>query len=181
MTISSNIVLIGLPSCGKTTLGKIVADKLSMKFIDLDQLVFERNPVRETDFSVLDAIRRFPVVQSEVILELQNETSPFIVATGADAVASPTDAENLRKLGFVVYIKQDRKLLLEKAKERFPFVMRTAGKNNTKDASQFIFRQYESTAYQYEETADAFFVNDGTIEEGAESLINLIIRNQIKG
>ncbi|MDR0704822.1 MAG: AAA family ATPase [Planctomycetaceae bacterium] len=177
--MSNNIVLVGLPCCGKTTLGKIVAEKLSMNFIDIDQLVIENNPIRETDLSILNAIRRVPMVEHEIVRNLKNETQPALVATGADTLNEWENTENLRKFGLVIYIKRDRNLLLEKAKERFPFVS-TSDDGEKEDASGLIFSQYEKTVYLYENAADVSFVNEGTIEESAEKLINLIAQHSNK-
>ncbi|MDR2705863.1 MAG: AAA family ATPase [Planctomycetaceae bacterium] len=177
--MSNNIVLVGLPCCGKTTLGKMVAEKLSMNFIDIDQLALEKNPIRESDRTILDAIRRIPMVEREIVRNLQNETQPALVATGADTLNEWENVENLRKFGLVIYIKRDRNLLLEKAKDRFPFVS-ISDNGEKEDASELIFSQYERTTYLYKNAADVSFVNEGTIEESAEKLINVIAQHSNK-
>jgi shikimate kinase len=177
--MSNNIVLVGLPCCGKTTLGKMVAEKLSMNFIDIDQLVIEKNSRRETDLSILNVIRRVPFVESEIVRNLKNEPQPAVVATGADTLNEWENREHLREFGLVIYIKRDRNLLLEKAKDRFPFVS-TSDDGEKEDASGLIFSQYEKTAYMYKNFADVSFVNEGTIEESVEKLINVIAQNSNK-
>jgi shikimate kinase len=174
--MSGNIVLVGLPCCGKTTLGKMVAEKLSMNFIDIDQLVLEKNPIRESDLSILNVIRRVPMVEREIVRNLKNEPQPAVVATGADTLNEWENVEHLREFGFVIYIKRDRNLLLEKAKERFPFVS-TSDDGEKEDASGLIFSQYERTAYLYKKAADESFVNEGTLEESVERLINVIAQH----
>jgi shikimate kinase len=170
----NNIVLVGLPCCGKTTLGKVVAERLAMNFLDLDQIVLEKNQIRKSDLSILHVMRRAPMIESELIRNLKNEVQPALVATGADTVTDPENVKLLREFGFVIYVKQDRNLLLEKAKVRFPFVMTCDDDDEKEDASGWIFHQYEVTTYLYENAADLSFVNDGTVEEGAERLINII-------
>jgi shikimate kinase len=177
--MSNNIVLVGLPCCGKTTLGKVVAEKLSMNFIDIDQLVIERNSIRKTDHSILNAIRRVPMVECEVVQNLKNEPQPALVATGADTLNEWSNTENLRQFGLVIHIKRDRNLLLEKAKDRFPYVS-TSDDGEKEDASEMIFSLYERTNYLYEDAADVSFVNEGTIEESATRLINLIAQHSGK-
>ncbi|MDR0610333.1 MAG: AAA family ATPase, partial [Planctomycetaceae bacterium] len=174
-----NVVLVGLPCSGKTTLGKVVAEKLSMNFIDIDQLVIETNPMRESDRSILDVIRRVPTVERELVRNLENEPQPALVATGADTLNEWENTENLRKFGLVIHIKRDRNLMLEKAKDRFPFVS-TSDDGEKEDASELIFSQYERTVYLYKNAADVSFVNEGTIEESAERLINLIAQHSGK-
>jgi shikimate kinase len=177
--MSDNIVLVGLPCCGKTTLGKMVAEKLSMNFIDIDQVVLERNSIRKTDFSILDAIRRVPMVEREIVQNLKNEPQPAIVAAGADTLNEWENVKKLREFGFVIYINRDRNFLLEKAKDRFPFVS-TSDDGEKEDVSGLIFSLYERTVYLYENAADKSFVNEGTIEESVERLTNFIAQHNNK-
>lgn len=176
-TSAKNIILVGLPCCGKTTLGRLTAEKLLMHFIDLDEEVIKRNPPQKDD-SILSMTRRVPYIESGIIGELKNETRPTIVSTGADTVTDHTKTERLRNFGHIIYIKRDRELLLEQVKERFPWVSvstNSKGESETEDASGFIFRQYEeATVYFYEDAADTVFVNNGTIEEGVSGLAALI-------
>jgi hypothetical protein len=85
----------------------------------------------------------------------------------------------MRKFGFVIHINRDRNLLLEKAQKRFPFVSRSDD-GEEESASEFIFKQYEKTTFLYEKVADESFVNEGTIEESVERLINFIAQHSNK-
>ncbi|MDR1480966.1 MAG: hypothetical protein LBJ00_18740 [Planctomycetaceae bacterium] len=170
-----NLVLVGLPCCGKTTLGKIVAERCSMKFIDVDEIACERSVVREPNSTAWISMSRMPYHQDEIVQSLKNETEPTVVSTGADDVVDWRNAQALRDFGTVVYIKQDRKLLLEKAKIRFPFVEYPDGKEGEpRDVSEFIFSRFEANAYLYDAIANTYIENNGTIEEGVEKLLKIV-------
>lgn len=53
-----NIVLIGMPGCGKTTLGKLLAAKLKMEFYDADDVLEQREPYSIKEF--LPRAKKFP-------------------------------------------------------------------------------------------------------------------------
>jgi shikimate kinase len=147
-----------------------------MKFIDIDEIAYERSIVREPDFTAWVAMSRIPYYKDEIVQSLKNETEPTVVSTGADDVIDWRNAQALREFGTVVYIKQDRKLLLEKAKSRFPFVRYSDEKEGRepRDMSEFIFSQFESNVSLYNTIAHASIENNGTIEEGVEKLLKIV-------
>lgn len=98
-----NIVLIGMPSCGKTTVGKMLAEQLGRELIDTDELVAAR-----IGGSIADYIRRegedsFRNIESEVIREISN-SSGCIISTGGGAVLRRENVKYLRQNGVVVFL-----------------------------------------------------------------------------
>ena len=97
-----NIILIGMPSCGKSTLGKILAQELKYDFIDTDDVIIQRNgcPLH----AILDArgVDGFVQVEEEAICSVQ--TNHTVIATGGSAVYSPIAMEHLKSIGKIVYL-----------------------------------------------------------------------------
>jgi len=96
-----NIVLIGMPMSGKTSIGKSIANKLDMEFIDTDHLIeeidsieelFKRNEFRQTESSVIDAIKF---------------SQGSVISTGGGAILNEENVVNLRLNGCIVYLKRD--------------------------------------------------------------------------
>ncbi|PYP57203.1 MAG: shikimate kinase [Gemmatimonadetes bacterium] len=99
-----HIVLIGLPGAGKSTVGRMVADKLHAGFVDIDTILIrkEGKPI-----SMIFAEKGEPVFREmerkEVEAALANE--PAVIAPGGGWAAQPGALENAKSRGYLVYLK----------------------------------------------------------------------------
>lgn len=99
---TNNIVLIGMPGCGKTTTGELLANLLDYKFIDTDQLIVDKtgkNPRQVVDEYGRDF---FLAIQDEVVLSIKQ--SNCIIATGGGIVHSDMAMNYLKSIGFVLFL-----------------------------------------------------------------------------
>jgi shikimate kinase len=97
------ISLIGLPGSGKSTVGRQLARRLGLSFVDSDQVIEQRIacPIRE--FFEREGEERFRDVEEEVLEELSHR--PGVLSTGGGAVLRKPNRERLRTRGQVVYLK----------------------------------------------------------------------------
>ena len=98
----SNIILIGMPGAGKSTVGVILAKRLGYGFVDTDLLIQTRvgkNLQAIINEDGLDAFRR---IEEEVLLAL--EVQHTVIATGGSAVYSPAAMKSLKQSGTTVFI-----------------------------------------------------------------------------
>lgn len=101
-----NIVLIGMPSSGKTTIGEILASKLQMKFIDTDQEIERITGKKIPDIIENDGETEFRNIESRVIEQvatLQN----CVIATGGGAILREHNTTLLKGNGTVYFIDRD--------------------------------------------------------------------------
>lgn len=115
----SNVVLIGMPGAGKSTLGIVLAKILNMNFIDADLVI--QNQCDKTLQKIIDAMgpEGFIQVENEVLREISAENS--VIATGGSAVYSDEAMRHLSSLGPVVYLKisyEELKMRLRDLQER---------------------------------------------------------------
>lgn len=98
-----NVVLIGMPGAGKSTLGVVLAKILGYEFIDADILI--QSKLDKTLQKIIDACGPdgFIEVENEVLCTLETERA--IIATGGSAVYSDEAMKHLRSIGTVVYLK----------------------------------------------------------------------------
>lgn len=98
-----NIILIGMPACGKSTVGVVLAKTMGKSFLDTDLLIQER----EGDI-LQNLVDRFGyehfVKIEEKAIETVN-TSNTVIATGGSVVYSPIAMEHMKDLGRVIYLK----------------------------------------------------------------------------
>ncbi|MGM9858305.1 MAG: shikimate kinase [Bacilli bacterium] len=100
-----NIVLIGMPSCGKSALGKLVAQKLNRQFIDIDSLIEQRINMTITTFFEKYGEDIFRNIESEVIKEVSQNVS-LVIATGGGAVLRKENVSYLKQNGRIFYIER---------------------------------------------------------------------------
>ncbi len=102
MTKEKNIILIGMPGVGKSTVGVVLAKHLGMRFVDSDLLIQEREGrlLREIiDAQGLDGFQR---VEDAVNASIEVKRS--VIATGGSAVYGARAMAHLCKIGLVVYL-----------------------------------------------------------------------------
>ena len=98
-----NIILIGMPGCGKSTLGVLLAKTLGYEFIDTD-LIIQKNTGRLLHKIVEeDGKESFLDIERDAILTL-TQSENTIIATGGSAVLREEAMEHLKKNGIVVYL-----------------------------------------------------------------------------
>jgi len=98
----TNIVLIGMPSSGKSTIGKPLAEELNMQFIDTDDLIFESENRALKDIVNEDGLERFLQIQENIILKI--DVKRLVISTGGSVVYNDKAMEHLRKDGFIVFL-----------------------------------------------------------------------------
>ncbi len=108
-----NITLIGMPSSGKSTLGRLVAKMLDRPFLDTDDVLAKRTGTKSTA-ELADALDFDGFVREEELAVRSVETKKTIIATGGSVIYSPRGMRHLQKLGPIIYIEQ----ALERIEER---------------------------------------------------------------
>ena len=98
-----SIVLIGMPSCGKSTLGVLLAKKLGYRFIDSDLLIQEREGRLLHEIISENGKEGFIQIENEVNSSITDEKA--VIATGGSVIYGDEAMKNLKSLGKVVYLK----------------------------------------------------------------------------
>ena len=98
-----NIILTGMPACGKSTLGVVLAKTLGMSFVDTDLLIQEHTGRLLQDIIDHDGMEEFLRIEEYILTHVQVENS--VIATGGSAVYSDRGMKYLRTIGEIVYIR----------------------------------------------------------------------------
>ena len=111
-----NIVLIGYRCCGKTSTGKVLAERLDKKFVDTDELIIDKAGCSIERIVSNHGWQSFRNIEAEIVKEV-SALDNLVIATGGGAVIQEDNISNLKRNGFVVWLYADidiiRKRLIE--------------------------------------------------------------------
>lgn len=105
MQITKNIVLCGMPSCGKSTVGILLSEMLSIPVLDTDAIIVEREGMEIRDIFEKFGEPYFRAKESEVIADV-SKRSDCIISVGGGAVMNPANVAELKKNGVVYFLKR---------------------------------------------------------------------------
>ena len=98
-----NVVLIGMPGCGKSTVGVVLAKILGYRFLDSDLVIQETENRLLHDIIEQEGIEGFEKIENRINASIDVKRS--VIATGGSVIYGKEAMEHLKKIGVVVYIK----------------------------------------------------------------------------
>ncbi|MBE5920961.1 MAG: shikimate kinase [Pseudobutyrivibrio ruminis] len=107
--MKENIVLIGMPGVGKSTLGVVLAKELGFQFVDADLLIQERENRLLKEIIAEDGVEGFLKIENDVNASIRAEKT--VIATGGSVIYGSDAMEHLKEIGTVVYLKLDYETL----------------------------------------------------------------------
>ena len=152
-----NIILIGMPGCGKSTIGKAVADKLKKTYIDTDIEIVKATGKSIPQIFAESGEDGFRKIETQILAEF-GAKSGLLIATGGGCVTRPENYPHLHRNGTMVWIKRDIQSL--------PAEGRPLSKNGDLDSMYAIRKPL------YESFADIVIENNKTVEAAANDIIS---------
>lgn len=143
--MKDNIVLIGMPGVGKSTVGVILAKVLGYEFVDTDLVIQKECGCLLKDIIADRGPEGFIRVENEINSKLECEHS--IIATGGSVVYGPEAMEHLKSMGRVIYLK----LSLPEIEKRLDNIQ---NRGVVLKAGQTFSMLYEERTKLYEKYAD---------------------------
>lgn len=153
-----NIVLTGMPSSGKTTLGKKVAALLGREFVDTDDEIVRRTGRDIPSIFREDGEKAFRDLEEEVIRDVSRE-SGRIISTGGGAILRENNVYRLKQNGRIVFIDRPVEKLIPTSDRPL------AG------SAEAVRKRYGERIEIYRSTCDKSFVPVDSIEENAQTII----------
>ena len=98
----NNIILIGMPAVGKSTIGVILAKELGYMFLDADLIIQQRERCLLKEILAQKGVDGFLQIENEVNASIEVERT--VIATGGSAVYGREATEHYKKIGTIVYL-----------------------------------------------------------------------------
>ena len=158
-----NIVLTGMPGSGKSTVGKLLAQKLNRPFVDTDALITEKTGNAPAQIITQQGESAFRDIESQVILELSAQNA-LVIATGGGAVLRPENIDALRANGKLFLLDRSVEQLLPTDDRPL---------SSTKEA---ILQRYHERYSIYVSTADAVISNETSPEAALQQIERIFLK-----
>lgn len=161
-----NIILVGMPACGKSITGVVLAKTVRKNFVDTDLLIqeHENRPLQEIINE--SGLEYFKEVEEHVLLQLDADNT--VVSTGGSAVYYKNAMEHLKKHGIIVYLKVSLKTVEKRLNN-----IKTRGVAMSK--ADTIEQLYERRIPLYEKYANVVIeADDLEVEQTVEKIIKAI-------
>lgn len=163
MNEDKNIVLIGMPGSGKTTLGKQLASRLGRTFVDADDFVVQLEGKTIADmFAVSEEY--FRDAETRAAQELAKRRG-LVVACGGGVIKRSVNIEIFKETGVVIF--------LDRSPDDIITDVDVASRPLLKDGKQKVYDLYDERIALYRSAADYTIVNDKKAEEILDELVRL--------
>ena len=166
--MKDNLIFIGMPAVGKSTVGIVVAKRLGMRFVDADLLIQEQEKKLLREIIAEVGEEGFLKIENQVNAEVEAENS--VISPGGSVVYCEEAMRHYKEIGTIVYLKasyQTIKRRIRNPKKR-GVVLREG---------QSLRDLYNERVPYFEKYADITVCEDGCrIEETIENVINAVER-----
>lgn len=162
--LKSNIVLIGMPGCGKTTVGKVLAKRLGYKFCDMDSYIQEisKKTIKELFEHGEENFRDWETKACEEL----SKCNKTIIASGGGVVKREKNIEILKKSCTILFI--DRPV------ERIINDVDINSRPLLKDGKERLYNLYDERYELYKKAADIQILNKGYLRDTIDIIINIL-------
>lgn len=161
-----NIVLIGMPGSGKSTIGVVLAKKLGYRFIDSDLIIQEKYDKTLERLIEENGDAGFIQIENEVNCSI--DVKKTVIATGGSAVYGAEAMKHFRNIGIVIYLE----VSYEELKERLGSLKERGVVSNGKTTIEEIFEDRKNL---YKKYADITVLLDKKLlRESVEEIYDLV-------
>jgi shikimate dehydrogenase len=154
-----NIILIGMPGSGKSTVGQLLAKKLNRRFVDADTTIVEKAGITIPDIFAQQGEPGFRSLESEVLAELGKQ-SGLVIATGGGCVTREENFNSLHQNGTIFCLNRDLSKLPSDGR---PLSQR--------EKMEEMFRIRKPL---YDRFADFYIDNNGNSEHSVQQILNIL-------
>lgn len=151
-----NIVLIGMPGCGKSTIGKLLAEKCNRDFVDADAKIEEKAGMSIPEIFQEQGEAGFRRIETEVLSEL-GQKSALVIATGGGCVTKAENYNFLHQNGTIYWLQRDIQALPTEGRP-----LSLSGK---------LEEMYRIRKPLYESFADCIISNTGDAQDTVEMIL----------
>lgn len=153
-----NVVLVGMPGCGKTTIGKLLAQKLNRPFVDMDDEIVKEIGCSISDYFEANGEKAFRDIETKIATERIGPMNGAIIATGGGAVLRDENVDALRTNGRLYFIDRPLEQLV------------ATGDRPTANTFDRMKKRYEERYHRYCNVCDIHIHSYGVAQTVANEI-----------
>lgn len=162
--MKNKVVLVGMPGCGKSTIGKLVSKELNIKFFDMDDYI--ENMTTKTILQLFeqgeDYFRDFETLACKELSKKSN----ILISSGGGVVKRKENIEILKKDSYIIFIDRPLEdLLTDVDISKRPLL---------KEGKEKIIKLYEERYELYKASADEIVKNDKSVKDTVNAVKEII-------
>ncbi|WP_373898598.1 shikimate kinase [Haloimpatiens sp. FM7315] len=159
--MKSNVVLIGMPGCGKSTIGKMLSKETGLSFYDIDEEI-----EKTMNKSILELFKKgeeyFRNIESDIVNEISNKEYA-VISTGGGVVGRKENIIHLKEKGKIIFIDRNLSNILEDIDtEKRPLI---------KNRKTNLIKIYEERIHLYKEYSDYIIKNESSLYSVVRKII----------
>jgi shikimate kinase len=160
--MSKNLVLIGMPGSGKTTIGKLVSEKLNYDFVDMDEYMKAKykKTINDMFLNGEDYFRQEESKCCEEICKIQTN----VISTGGGVIKKKQNVDLLGSTGVIIFIDRTVENILSD--------IEVSSRPLLKDGKEKLYKLYEERYNLYREYAHIIIKNDKNLDQVVEEIVN---------
>lgn len=171
-TNKKNIFLIGFMGCGKSTMAKLLAEKMEMTLVEMDETIEKEEGRTINEIFATDGENYFRDVESQLIVRIADEGG-MVVSCGGGAILREENVANMKKSGTVIYFSATPETIYQRVKNSTNRPLLNGNMN-----VEYITQLMEKRISTYENAADKIIIVDGKekpqlLEEMLELIDNI--------
>jgi 3-dehydroquinate synthase len=163
-----NIVLTGFMGTGKTTLGRLLAKKLSLTHVDTDELIEKSQGLSVSAIFNKYGENYFRQLEAEVIKKLAQENENLVISTGGKTLLNKRNLNLLTKKGIIITLMGEPELLWERVKNSF---LRPLVNLSNKERFIDLYRKREPL---YEQLPNKIKIDNLSIVEAIQKIMDIL-------
>jgi len=158
-----NIVLIGMPASGKSTIGKLLAKKMNYEYYDADRYLERKEDVKISTLFSEKGEEYFRNLETKYLKELSQKNG-IIISTGGGAVKREKNMQILGEKGIIVFLNRKIEDIAKENHEARPLLQNIDN----------IYKLYEERIELYNRYSDIIVENNGTLKEVTDRIAEKI-------
>lgn len=171
--MNNNIFLIGFMGAGKSSVAKLLKEKLDMKLVEMDETIVEEQGISINEIFERYGEQRFRDIESDLVVRIKNEGNT-IVSCGGGVVVRSENTEHMKQSGRIVFLTATPETIYERVKDGNDRPILNGNMN-----VEYIAGLMEKRRELYERAADVRVATDGkSLEQICEEIIQKVNSRQ---
>lgn len=167
--MNKNIVLIGMPGCGKSTIGYELSKKLSMEFVDIDTYIEKsENMTISSMFEISEEY--FRQIESKYVEKI-SELKSTVISTGGGVVKNESNMLLLKSNSVIIYINRKTEDIIKD--------IDTSNRPLLKDKRERLYELFNERHSLYQKYCDIEVLNNSDISYIVDKIYDLMISEEI--